>query len=113
MYASKPFLEALYNDVVARLPLWSTTYDTLEETNALVVKSTWVDPDGRRKVKVFLGVEANTRAVIAPETVALWVRHVSQLYSIHLTDGFLCYLCFIDAAGSVSYYLCETAVASP
>ncbi|KPA80263.1 hypothetical protein ABB37_04562 [Leptomonas pyrrhocoris] len=109
MYAAAPFMTALYNDVKDRLPLWNTEYADLAGTTVRAVTSTWVSPEKKKDAKVFLGVEANTRAVITPEVVAQWVQHVARFYSQQVTGEFLCYLCFIDAAGSVSYYACETA----
>ncbi|KPI84088.1 hypothetical protein ABL78_6866 [Leptomonas seymouri] len=109
MFATHTFITALYNDVKERLPLWRTEYVDLEGSTATAVTSTWMSPDKKKNVRVFLGVEANARPAVTPAIVRKWVQHVTRLYSVHATGELLCYLCFIDAAGSVSYYTCETA----
>ncbi|KAL7695286.1 hypothetical protein N2W54_000508 [Lotmaria passim] len=111
MYATKPFLTALYNDVKERLPLWSTTCLELEGGRTTVVTSTWVDQNNKSHRRVFFGVEATVTAEVTPQMVEGWVKDMRCAYSMQVTGELVCYLCFIDCAGSVAYYMCETAAA--
>lgn len=108
-YATTPFIAALYQDVTERLPLWVTEYISLDGGMATAVRSRWRTSEGPWCTKVFLGVEANASATITPDVVAAWLRCVNQCCGFGAIADVVCYLCFIDAAGVVSYYACETA----
>ncbi|CAJ1010211.1 hypothetical protein Q4I28_005525 [Leishmania naiffi] len=107
-----PFLTALYEDVRIRLPLWTTQYVNFISNAAFAVSSTWVDDSGAKRQYLFIPVEASDSNSISAAALAEWIALVEAWQAAHREDDVSCFVGFVDLAGTVSYYRCETAVAS-
>ncbi|CAG9577736.1 conserved hypothetical protein [Leishmania major strain Friedlin] len=106
-----PFLTALYTDVQSRLPLWTTRYVKPISNGTFAVSSTWTDDSGAQLQRLFIAVEASDTNCISEAVLAEWIAFVEAWQAAHKEDEVSCFVGFVDLAGTVSYYRCETAVA--
>ncbi|CBZ24026.1 conserved hypothetical protein [Leishmania mexicana MHOM/GT/2001/U1103] len=106
-----PFLTALYKDVQSRLPLWTTQYVKPVSNGTFAVSSTWTDDSGAQLQRLFIAVEASDTNYISEAVLTEWIALVEAWQTAHKEDEVSCFVGFVDLAGTVSYYRCETAVA--
>ncbi|KAG5473669.1 hypothetical protein LSCM1_04296 [Leishmania martiniquensis] len=107
-----PFLTALYEDVRSRLPLWNTQLIRPVSHAPCVVSSTWLDDSGAKRHRLFIPVEASDSNYVGEDMLTEWMALVEAWQATHEESDVCCFLGFVDLAGTVSYYRCETAVAS-
>ncbi|KAG5490549.1 hypothetical protein JKF63_00669 [Porcisia hertigi] len=107
-----PFLTALYEDVRNRLPLWTTQYVQPVSHAASAVSSTWIDASGAKQQRLFIAVEVSNTNWIVEAVLRDWRALVDAWHGEHEEGEVSCFLGFVDLAGTVSYYRCETAAPS-
>ncbi|KAG5498887.1 hypothetical protein GH5_03574 [Leishmania sp. Ghana 2012 LV757] len=106
-----PFLTALYEDVRSRLPLWTTQLVKPVWHAACAVSSTCLDDNGAQLQRLFIAVEASDTNCVGEAMLTEWITLMEAWQAAHEQDDVSCFVGFVDLAGTVSYYRCETAAA--